>query len=379
MKNIVIKKRIIIFCLIEAVIVAAVVISFEMALNRAARITAPLLSHGVHTAVFDHDIKGCDGTVYPAGTVFKVQYIDSSGRLTLYADGWVMVSKGKIKLSEAQSNPDLIAFAEEIAAAEKSVEKEKIKYDFRAVVVGLVAALIAFWIFFAINYSIGDRSIADVVVLIIHIVLSIFAALFLHYYASKAKAPVIYLYPQDETVINVRLSLNGELNTTCPLYDEKSGWNVIASPDGTLTDLSGKEYSFLFWEGDIVIRPDLSKGFCVKGEDTALFLERSLKQLGLSEVERDSFIMFWLPELESNEYNVITFQTESYESAVSMNITPEPDTVIRVNMLWYPLNSYVDMEPQDLTALNPSEREGFTVVEWGGEKYGRGILTSIFR
>ncbi|MCR4702055.1 MAG: hypothetical protein K5665_00135 [Saccharofermentans sp.] len=83
--------------------------------------------------------------------------------------------------------------------------------------------------------------------------------------------------------------------------------------------------------------------------------------------------------MESSEYNIITFQTDSYESAVSMDITPEPDTVIRVNMLWYPSNSYVDMEPQDLTSINPSEREGFTVVEWGGEEYVGSVLTSLFR
>ena len=97
--------------------------------------------------------------------------------------------------------------------------------------------------------------------------------------------------------------------------------------------------------------------------ETIVFDELSLKQLGLSYIESDAFIMFWLPELEINEYNVITFQKDPYERAVSMDITPKPDTVIRVNMLWYPSICYVDMEPQDLIALNPSEREGFTVVE----------------
>ena len=368
------KKRAIIFCLIEAVIVAAVVIAFEMTLNRAARVPAILLSHAEHEAVFDHDITGCDGTVYPAGTVFNVQYIDSSGGLTLYNDDWVMVSKGEVNISEAQSNPDLIAFADEIATAENYRQKQEKAYDLQAVGVGLVAGLVAFWIFFAINYPLRNVLKAEVIVLIVHVVISSFVAPFLMTYASKAKAPVIYLYPQEDTEVNVRLSLNGEIETTYPLYDKTIGWNVIASPNGTLTDSSGKEYSFLFWEGDIVIKPDLSKGFCVKGEDTAEFLEQSLKQLGLSDTERDAFIMFWLPELENNKYNVITFQTEAYEKAVSMNITPEPDTIIRVNMLWYPSTTYVDMEPQDLTVLNPSEREGFTVVEWGGEKYERGIF-----
>lgn len=79
--------------------------------------------------------------------------------------------------------------------------------------------------------------------------------------------------------------------------------------------------------------------------------------------------MYWLPQMEGNKYNVISFQTSAYENAVSHYFAPEPDTVIIVNMLWYPSNTPVSIEPQDLTGINPSERKGFTVVEWGGEKY----------
>ena len=186
---------------------------------------------------------------------------------------------------------------------------------------------------------------------------------------AKAAAPVIYLYPETDTEVNVRLDLNGELTTSYPVYDSANGWNVTAYPDGTLTDNTGREYPFLFWEGEVSINPDLSCGFCVKGEDTAGFLEKSLKQLGLTDSEADTFIMYWLPQMEGNKYNVISFQTSAYENAVSHYIAPEPDTVITVNMLWYPSNTPVSIEPQDLTGINPSERKGFTVVEWGGEKY----------
>ena len=190
---------------------------------------------------------------------------------------------------------------------------------------------------------------------------------------AKAAAPVIYLYPETDTEVNVRLDLNGELTTSYPVYDHVNGWSVTAYPDGTLTDKSGREYPFLFWEGEVSINPDLSCGFCVKGEDTAGFLEKSLKQLGLTDSEADTFIMYWLPQMEGNKYNVISFQTSAYENAVSHYIAPEPDTVITVNMLWYPSNTPVSIEPQDLTGINPSERKGFTVVEWGGEKYRKVI------
>ena len=111
-----------------------------------------------------------------------------------------------------------------------------------------------------------------------------------------------------------------------------------------------------------------------RGEDTAKFLEDALRQLGLSDKEADDFITYWLPEMEKNKYNVITFQTSAYEDVASLNIAPKPDTVIRVNMLWYSSDIQISIRPQELTTLNPSERKGFTVVEWGGEEYKKGPL-----
>lgn len=187
-------------------------------------------------------------------------------------------------------------------------------------------------------------------------------------YLSRAHAPIIYLYPEETTDISVRLDLVGELVTTYPFYDSQEGWNVEATPEGVLTDASGRRYSYLFWEGDLAIEPDLSRGFCVRGEDTAAFLEDSLEKLGLSDTEANDFIMYWLPQMEANAYNVITFQTDAYERVASLNISPEPDTVIRAMMLWYEVDTYVEIEAQDLSAINPTERIGFTVVEWGGIK-----------
>lgn len=49
-----------------------------------------------------------------------------------------------------------------------------------------------------------------------------------------AAKPVIYLYPEEETQVSVRLDFDGELTSTYPSYED--GWTVDASPDGTLTD-----------------------------------------------------------------------------------------------------------------------------------------------
>lgn len=179
---------------------------------------------------------------------------------------------------------------------------------------------------------------------------------------SKDAKPVIYLYPEEETQVEVKLDYEGELTTTYPAYE--NGWEVLAQPDGTLTDAkTGREYYCLFWEGISENDYDLSKGFVVKGDETQDFLEEALAKLGLTEREANEFIIYWLPQMEGNAYNLISFQGESYTDKATLDITPAPDSVIRVFMAWKGLDAAVEVEPQSLEAI---ERTGFTVVEWGG-------------
>jgi len=178
---------------------------------------------------------------------------------------------------------------------------------------------------------------------------------------SVVYKPVIYLYPENDTEIYVGLDLNGEFVCTYPLYD--NGWNVIASPDGTLKDRDGQIYNYLYWEADISAQYDMSKGFCVKGEETSLFLEYALDKLGLNRKEANEFIVYWLPLMQNNPYNLISFQTSAYTDAAELKINPAPDTLIRVFMAWQALDAFVEIEEQELSC---PMREGFTVVEWGG-------------
>lgn len=174
--------------------------------------------------------------------------------------------------------------------------------------------------------------------------------------------PVIYLYPEEETEVTVRLDYAGTLTTAYPAYGE--GWRVTARPDGTLTDpKTGREYYCLFWEGVSATEYDFSTGFCVAGEDTAAFLENALAQLGLTDREAEEFILYWLPRMEGNAYNLISFQGAVYTDSARLTIDPAPDTLLRVFMAWQPLDAPVEIPAQELTA---PERAGFTVVEWGG-------------
>ncbi len=178
--------------------------------------------------------------------------------------------------------------------------------------------------------------------------------------------PVIYLYPETETRVEVKLDLDGELTCAYPAY--KDGWTVTAAPDGILRDDAGQTYNYLYWEGENNGAFDFSKGFCVRGEDTAAFLEEALAELGLTRREANEFIVYWLPLMQDSPYNLIAFQGAAYTDRARLEVSPAPDTVLRVFMAWKPLDEPVEIAPQTLTA---PERTGFVLVEWGGSRVER--------
>lgn len=182
-----------------------------------------------------------------------------------------------------------------------------------------------------------------------------------------SEKPVIYLYPTTKQDVSVRLDYNGKLVSTYPDYDYRiNGWQVTANPDGTLINKSdGREYSYLFWDGVDNATYDLSTGFVVKGSDTKTFLQDTLKNIGLSPKEYNEMITYWLPRMEHSNYNLIHFAGNTYTDIAKLTITPKPDSMLRVFMVFKPLEKPVNVKPQPISIFN---RQGFAVVEWGGKE-----------
>ena len=174
--------------------------------------------------------------------------------------------------------------------------------------------------------------------------------------------PIIYIYPEEDMDVEVTVSNPEKFTVTYPKYE--NGWKVKALTDGTLIDSNNKKYYALYWEGNGDKDSINKDGFVVKGEDSASFLEEKLEILGLNYKERNEFIMYWLPKLESNKYNYIRFKTrEEIDNNMKLNINPEPDTLIRVMMEYKGLDKKIKVKEEKLTKV---ERKGYTVVEWGG-------------
>lgn len=182
---------------------------------------------------------------------------------------------------------------------------------------------------------------------------------------AECGKPVIYLYPEKTTKVNVQVGID-EFTKTEPAYGEK-GWDVIAKPTGELLNLAdGKNYPYLFWEGISDKELPVSRGFVIARADADKFLKESLAKLGLNEQESKDFRDFWVAKMQANTepYIFVSFLgTSEFNKVAPLEISPAPETLIRVFMFYRPLAQKIGVEPQYLSA---KERKGFTVVEWGG-------------
>ena len=188
---------------------------------------------------------------------------------------------------------------------------------------------------------------------------------------TSMKKPIIYIYPQEEKEVSVKVGYPENLTCTYPKYED--GWDVIASPDGALKDVkTGRNLYALYWEGIRNKEVKAEDGFVVKGENVASFLEEKLDILGLNDREAEEFIVYWLPILEKNEYNFIRFyEKEEIDEMMPLEITPGPETLIRVLMGWKKLDKNIEVKEQELEKV---QRTGYTVVEWGGTEIKNSVI-----
>ncbi|ODS41984.1 MAG: hypothetical protein MSIBF_01125 [Candidatus Altiarchaeales archaeon IMC4] len=174
--------------------------------------------------------------------------------------------------------------------------------------------------------------------------------------------PAIYLYPEEDSFVDVKLNINGKITVTKPPYGD--GWNVFATKEGTING----GYDYLFWEAipyNLGMRSDLpSEGWVVKYEDLESWFDVNLIKLGLNEKEKGQFMEYWLKKLpESDYYEIKLLSDEFMAENMDLIVSPQPDTVIRLNFYFKPHNEKIDLvEPE----IKPPQRTGFVVVEWGG-------------
>ncbi|CUA71002.1 hypothetical protein RSOLAG22IIIB_09289 [Rhizoctonia solani] len=239
--------------------------------------------------------------------------------------------------------------------------------------------------------------------------------------------PVIYLFPPaTKTNIRVELALTQSWTFSAiypptaviaPTKDSKSlgesiTWTVNAKPDGTLWDqLTERELTYLFWEARINPKPlssppttrpsspvetpshsfDPASPTIIPSHSALLpfakvtgYIDDVLLALGLHTEARTSFITYWLPDMSKHAFIALRFlPQDEYEKAAPLDISPAPQVVTRVFMLFRGVEEgqieywtdAVAMAQKDASVwrdiigadvARAQDRSLFRVLEWGG-------------
>ncbi|CAE6465775.1 unnamed protein product [Rhizoctonia solani] len=254
------------------------------------------------------------------------------------------------------------------------------------------------------------------------------AGSFLHLVSRlKGGKPVIYIFPANTMKdIQVHLSLTQgwsfsgiypPTNITT-ISDNSMGlgqninWRVDAKPNGTLLDhTTHREVTYLFWEAQTnpkslfsppATRPSTptemstlafdpaspillpSQSALLPCEKVTNYIDDVLLTLGLHTEARTSFITYWLPQLSNHAFVALRFLAqEDYEKAAPLNITPAPEVIARVFMLfkgieeseiglWSEAAARACMDVSmwrnivGIDVAKVHDKSLFRVLEWGG-------------
>jgi hypothetical protein len=172
--------------------------------------------------------------------------------------------------------------------------------------------------------------------------------------------PAIYIYPEVAGVFDVHLVLNNGTVLIESVPEYGSGWSVYVETSGRIE----RRYDYLFYEAGLGFRPGLSEGWCVGREDLAADLPPLLHSLGLNEQEVGDFMAYWSGMLADHPYYYIyPVSGTGLDQFVGLRVTPRPDAVLRV---WFFFEGASCPGSLPEPRLSEFQRDGATVVEWGG-------------
>jgi len=173
----------------------------------------------------------------------------------------------------------------------------------------------------------------------------------------EVDAPNIYLYPEEEMMVSVRLDFpeGTRLIKSEPEYN--GGWSVRVTPEGSIDG----HYDYLFYEFLTSAVPEHVAGWVLDGHRLEGEFRQLLSDLDFRGREIDDFVDFWVPRLEGAPYYAV-FPQEA-EALARLEIDPEPDKIMRWIFLIRSLTSPISLTPPEAT--EKFVRKGFTVVEWG--------------
>jgi len=194
--------------------------------------------------------------------------------------------------------------------------------------------------------------------------------------------PAIYVYADcdsKESVQDYLVDLRTDMPIKTVYPDAKHegcsySWDVTVEQNKPGLCVNDTNYHYLFWDAKYLSDADFKEGFCIKGDNTKDFLEEKLSKMGLSAEEIHDFVVYWLPRMNQNEYNLIQFTgmngNDKYNDDFELHLMKDGNDVgqkFRVIMLWKPMNNNVEIKEQSLPHFERPDDEPY-IIEWGGSE-----------
>ena len=191
-------------------------------------------------------------------------------------------------------------------------------------------------------------------------------------WATPACKPAIYLYPQKETELSVKLNIDGRLTDSTPSYDDEKGWQVIAYPNGKLITYNPQPmtYPYLYYEAEVNNVSIPKEGWVVENSKLKSKIPEIMKELNFNDKEIADFLSFWLPNLQEKPYYFVTLLPEKMvNEKETINLSVAPDTMIRARFIFEGLDAPISVNP--LKDIPTHQRNGFVLTDWGGALGGK--------
>ncbi|PZE17050.1 hypothetical protein DNU06_09890 [Putridiphycobacter roseus] len=191
--------------------------------------------------------------------------------------------------------------------------------------------------------------------------------------------PVIYLYSSEPVETNLTLKPKGALAFTYPKYND--GWHIRTQKNGEILNLATKKkHPYLFWEAkqtNVHFQEEDGKitAFVMDTDTVISFLETQLHSLGLNARESTDFITYWAPRLQVKKYATVQFliQEEYNDLFGTIQSSMPIDYQLRIGMLFEVSDRMPNIAMTTPTFNHMMERNGFTLIEWGGAEIQNGI------
>lgn len=174
--------------------------------------------------------------------------------------------------------------------------------------------------------------------------------------------PAIYIYPEENSQFQIQLILKNSTRITESIPEYNSGWDVFVEKSGRINS----RYDYLFYEAYIIKIPSrqVGTGWCISQKNLKNELNDILLKIGLNQKETNEFLDYWLYRLQDYKYyKIFPVVNEQLDEFVEIYITPQPQTIFRI---WFFFHGSDNLEELPSPQIIDFNREGTTVIEWGG-------------